>query len=81
GRLFASDRFRRNETELVIIVTPYLVRASSGQLAAPTDGFVPPSDGERLHPSGTWKRRPSGPPSYVDPDGIRGLGPLGFALE
>ena len=81
GRLFASDRFRRNETELVIIVTPYLVRASSGQLAAPTDGFVPPSDGERLHPSGTWKRRPPGPPSYVDPDGIRGLGPVGFALE
>ena len=81
GRLFASDRFRRNETELVIIVTPYLVRASSGQLAAPTDGFVPPSDGERLHPSGTWKRRSPGPPSYVDLDGIRGLGPVGFALE
>jgi pilus assembly protein CpaC len=81
GRLFASDRFRRNETELVIIVTPYLVRASSGQLAAPTDGFVPPSDGQRLHPSGTWKRRLPGPPSYVDPDGSRTLGPLGFALE
>ena len=26
GALFQSDRFQRNETELVIIVTPYLVR-------------------------------------------------------
>jgi pilus assembly protein CpaC len=82
GRLFASDRFRRNETELVIIVTPYLVRASSGRLAAPTDGFVPPNDEERLSPSGTWKANlTAGPASHVGPDGSRMLGPVGFALE
>jgi pilus assembly protein CpaC len=40
GALFRSNGFRRNETELVIIVTPYLVRpVSAGQIALPTDGF------------------------------------------
>jgi pilus assembly protein CpaC len=82
GRLFASDRFRRNETELVIIVTPYLVRPSPGRLAAPTDGFVPPNDEERLSPSGTWKPNlTEGLPSQVGPEGSRILGPVGFALE
>ena len=33
GTLFRSTKFQRNETELVIIVTPYLVRPVSGQLA------------------------------------------------
>src|SRR5262249_17679165 len=40
GALFRSDQFQHNETELVIIVTPYLVSPSSVALAAPTDGFV-----------------------------------------
>ena len=40
GELFRSDRFQREETELVIIVTPYLVRPVSDPtlLAAPTRG-------------------------------------------
>ena len=38
GPLFRSDRFKRNETELAIIVTPYLVRpAPAVALAVPTD--------------------------------------------
>jgi len=50
GALFRSDRYQRNETELVIIVTPYLVRPVSDRaaLAAPTDGYVPPGDVERI---------------------------------
>ncbi|MDB5316893.1 MAG: fimbriae assembly protein [Rhodospirillales bacterium] len=50
GALFRSNRFQRNETELVIIVTPYLVRPVSdpGQLAAPTDGFRPATDIDRV---------------------------------
>ncbi|MDI3307788.1 MAG: type II and III secretion system protein family protein [Acetobacteraceae bacterium] len=50
GPLFRSDRFRRAETELVIIVTPYLVRPVSDPraLAAPTDGFRPATDLERI---------------------------------
>jgi pilus assembly protein CpaC len=47
GALARDSQFQRNETELVIIVTPRLVRPTSpGQLAAPTDTFVPPSDAD-----------------------------------
>lgn len=45
GALFRSTDFQRSETELVIVVTPHLVRpAPAGMLAAPTDNFVPPSE-------------------------------------
>jgi len=50
GTLFRSDRFRRNETELVIIITPYLVRPVSDPqaLATPLDSFRPATDLERV---------------------------------
>ena len=50
GALFRSDRFRRNETELVIIITPYLVRPVSDPtaLATPLDTFRPATDLERV---------------------------------
>jgi len=44
GALFRSTKFQRNETELVIIVTPYLVKPSSTQLATPADGYRAPDD-------------------------------------
>jgi len=45
GALFGSREFERFETELVIIVTPYLVRPVARQkLARPDDNFTPPSD-------------------------------------
>ena len=44
GALFRSTSYKRSETELVIIVTPYLVRPVSRQLALPTDGYRAPSD-------------------------------------
>lgn len=48
GALFRSDRFRQNQSELVIVVTPYLVKpVSANQVALPTDGFVPPNDIDR----------------------------------
>jgi pilus assembly protein CpaC len=47
GALFRSTKFRRDETELVIIVTPYLVRPVSGQLATPADGYRAPDDIQR----------------------------------
>ena len=46
GSLFRSTKYQRNETELVIIVTPYLVRPVSGQLATPADGYRAPNDGQ-----------------------------------
>lgn len=46
GALFRSRAFERNETELVIIVTPYLARpVARNELAAPTDNFNPASEG------------------------------------
>ena len=48
GALFRSTSFRRQETELVIIVTPYLVRPTSGQLALPTDGYRAPTDAQQV---------------------------------
>jgi pilus assembly protein CpaC len=44
GALFRSSKFQRQETELVVIVTPRLVKPVSGEkLTAPTDNFVPAS--------------------------------------
>ena len=46
GTLFRSNGFKRNETELVIVVTPYLVKPvdSLQQIALPTDGYQAPTD-------------------------------------
>jgi pilus assembly protein CpaC len=57
GALFRSTRYRRSETELVIIVTPYLVRPVSGQLALPTDGYRTPTDAERVIGGQSFKGR------------------------
>ena len=83
GALFRSDRFQRDESELVIIVTPYIVRpASRTRLAAPTDGFVPPHDIERLITGGTHRRNPvAGKPRTVDGNGKALIGPVGFQLN
>ena len=44
GSLFRSADYQHDESELVIIVTPYLVKpAKPTDLALPTDTFVPPS--------------------------------------
>jgi pilus assembly protein CpaC len=48
GALFRSTKYRRAETELVIVVTPYLVRPVSNQLALPTDGFRAPASGDMV---------------------------------
>jgi pilus assembly protein CpaC len=47
GALFRSTNFRRDETELVVIVTPYLTKPVSGQLATPIDGYRVPNDIQR----------------------------------
>jgi pilus assembly protein CpaC len=49
GALFRSNSFKRNETELVIVVTPYLVRpVNAAQIALPTDGFRGANTAERI---------------------------------
>jgi pilus assembly protein CpaC len=83
GTLFRSQRFQSNETELVILVTPYLVRpVDEPVMAAPTDGYRAPTDIERilqgrLH-SPTLQPGRAGP---IGPQGQRLAGPVGFVLE
>ena len=50
GTLFRSSKFQRHESELVIIVTPYIVRPAEtpGSLHVPTEGIAFSSDLERI---------------------------------
>ena len=45
GTLFRSSDFQKNESELIIIVTPHLVKPiDAGEQPLPTDGLIEPSD-------------------------------------
>ncbi|MGY4398493.1 pilus assembly protein CpaC [Sphingomonas sp. UYAg733] len=45
GALFRSNGFKRNETELVIVITPYLVKpVNANDIVLPTDGYKAPTD-------------------------------------
>ena len=49
GNLFRSREFRRGETELVIVVTPYLVKpVDAKDIKLPTDGYKSASEFEQL---------------------------------
>lgn len=49
GALFRSNAFQRGETELVIVVTPYLVKpVNANDIVLPTDGYKAPTDVERV---------------------------------
>jgi pilus assembly protein CpaC len=55
GAIFTSERFRRNETELVILITPYLVKpTSSRNVATPLD-----RPAGAAAPSGVMARKPA----------------------
>jgi pilus assembly protein CpaC len=79
GALFQSRDFQMGETELVIIVTPFLVEPTSmDALSSPTDGFTPPSDAEAVllsHMNATYGPRGQGQPKGV----IKG--PIGFIVQ
>jgi pilus assembly protein CpaC len=84
GSLFNSTQFQRNETELVIVVTPYLVSPVSqpGALQAPTDGYVPASDLERIFVGRLNKPGQADKSSLLfGPGGVRLHGDVGFILD
>jgi pilus assembly protein CpaC len=64
GALFKSNDFQRGESELVIIVTPYIVQPVSAPTAlqAPTDGFRPATDLDRILLGRQVARGPAGGP-------------------
>jgi pilus assembly protein CpaC len=63
GALFKSTNFQRGESELVIIVTPYLVKpvANPESFQLPTDGYRPATDLDHIL-LGRQIARPSGAP-------------------
>lgn len=80
GALFRSNGFKRQQTELVIIVTPYLVKpVSDSEIVLPTDGFRDANDAQRIlldqnHDSKSGEVRPgptiapeSAPPPAIGP--------------
>ena len=49
GALFRSTSYQQGETELVILVTPYIVEPGDpGQFKTPVDDFTPPDAAEQL---------------------------------
>jgi pilus assembly protein CpaC len=66
GMLFRSTHFQKQESELVVIVTPYLVRPVSGQMATPVDGYRVPDDIQRDWEGQTY----SGKSGFVQPQAI-----------
>lgn len=85
GALFRSSSFRRNETELVIVVTPYLVKpVNAGEIALPTDGYRIANEAQRVlvdqnQDSRTGEQRPG--PVHVAPRTVApGIGAVGSAV-
>jgi pilus assembly protein CpaC len=78
GALFRSDAFNRQETELVILVTPFVVKPASDEalLHLPTDGFTPPTDLERI-----LLTRQVGRPSAGQPVRMAIPGDAGFIVQ
>jgi len=64
GNLFKSTQFQKGQTELVIVVTPYLVRpVNDADIVLPTDGFRAAPAVEQLlmnkeHDGVDWETRP-----------------------
>ncbi len=75
GALFRSTNFRRGETELVIVVTPYLVQpVNANDIKLPTDGYQSPNDAQRIFgnmesngKSGQDRPKPSATPEAAPP--------------
>ncbi len=73
GTLFRSKNFQKSETELVILVTPHLVKNQPpGPHRLPTDKYVEPTDAEfylldRMEGRGAPRRSPAASPSSSGP--------------
>ncbi len=81
GALFRSDSFQHDETELVIIVTPYIVRPSNARLSSPTDGYIAPSDAGRLLYGDDYTVHTQAGHAPQALSGRPLIGPSGFELE
>jgi len=78
GALFRTNSFQRSQTELVILVTPFIVRPvnNAASLHLPTDGVTQPTDLERV-----LFARQVGRPSPGLPGTARIPGDAGFIVQ
>jgi pilus assembly protein CpaC len=84
GALFRSNEFQRNETELVIVITPYLVKpVNANDIVLPTDGYKAPTDLGRVFmgqlsgsASGGDRPKPSMAPSETAQPTFGAMAPL-----
>jgi pilus assembly protein CpaC len=82
GQLFRSEAFQRQDSELVILVTPYIVHpiATANRAMMPTDGFVPSTDAQFvLHANEFQSHGPAAPAPASGGSNL--IGPVGFDLE
>jgi pilus assembly protein CpaC len=84
GQLFRSQAYQKNESELVILVTPYIVHpiATASRALTPSDAFVPATDEQSILHAPEFQpvaaQHAAGP---VNSSGSTLVGPVGFSLE
>jgi pilus assembly protein CpaC len=80
GRLFRSNSFEHGQSELVVVVSAFVVQpVNNGELNVSTDGFAPSSDVDRFlfdHLQATYLRKRALPPT---PPELKG--PIGYIVE
>ena len=84
GDLFKSDKFQRQESELVILVTPYIVQpVSAPRLAAPTDSTTGSEGSQKLaYGSSTGLSVGDQPTANGAPvPAVGANGPVGFVVQ
>jgi pilus assembly protein CpaC len=80
GALFRSMNFQRKETELVILVTPKLVKPlQPGEVRLPTDSFAEPNDFE-FYLLGALESQRSPEGGDLGDEGAGLIGPAGHRL-
>jgi pilus assembly protein CpaC len=78
GALFRSSGYQKNQSELVLVVTPHLAKPTMSKASTPNDHFVPPSDFE-LFVFGAQRATPL----FANPEdrALMGLDPTKGGLE
>ncbi len=76
GPLFRSTDFQQEQTELVVIAVPFIVRpAAPRDLSSPTDGFAPNSDMDLFLLGRLYERYPGAKPPAPP------AGPFGYIVD
>jgi pilus assembly protein CpaC len=82
GTLFRSTSYNSSESELVIIVTPYIVKPILTAAASPLGGFKAADDVSQVFLGSKYRQTlPAPAQGPLGPDGEGVIGPVGFRLD